>query len=125
MKIFGREPTAWVELIEGVLAFLSTMVFHLSGDQTGAIMAVVVLLFGGYTAWVTHDTMLGVIVGLIKAVAVLFLAFGVTLPADKVGALIALVTVVSSFWHRTQTFPVAYPPAPLPGATAVSEVGTG
>lgn len=108
--IFGREPAVWVGLIEAALAFLSSVVLHLSQGQVGAVMAVVVALFGVYTAWATKDTLLGYLVGLIKAVLALFLGFGVhLLSPEQAASLIGLVTVALAFYQRTQTSPVGVP----------------
>lgn len=122
--ILGREPAAWVGLIEAGLALLVAFVLDFDQEQTALIMAVVVAAFGLYTAWATHDTMLGVIVGFAKAVLALALGFGVTLTADQAATILAFVTVAAGFFQRTQTFPEGDPPAPLPGATPVSDVGT-
>lgn len=112
MKIFGREPAVWVGLIEGVLAFALTLnVFgeKLSPETLGAIMAVVVAVFGLFTAYVTKDTLLGVVIGLTKAVIALAAAYSLPLSADKTGAAIALITIVFGFIQRSQTTPIAEP----------------
>lgn len=123
--IFGREPAAWIGLIEAALAFLVAVLLHWSQTQVGLVMAVVVAGFSLYTAWVTNDTMLAVVVGLVKALLALFAGFGLTLlTPEQAGLLIALVTAGLGFWNRSQTFPVYSPPLPADGAIAVSNVGT-
>jgi uncharacterized membrane protein len=110
MKIFGREPAALIGVLEGILAFALTLnVFGLTADSIGAIMAVVVAAFGLYSAYVTRDTLLGVAIGLAKAVIALFAAYGLPLSPDKTGALIALITVVFGLFQRTQTDPLVTP----------------
>lgn len=110
--IFGREPAAWLGLIEAVLVGL--MAFSLGVSQTtfGPIMAVVVALFALYTAWVTSETMLSVIVGLSKSALVLGAVYGLTLTDSQTGAIIGLVTIVAGFVNRDRT--AAPVPAPLP-----------
>ena len=118
--IFGREPAVWVGLIEAALAFLSSVVLHLSQGQVGAVMAVVTALFGVYTAWATKDTLLGYLVGLIKAVLALFLGFGIhLLSPEQAASLIGLVTVALAFYQRTQTSPVGVPLPANPTAQPV------
>jgi hypothetical protein len=108
VKIFGREPAVWVGVIEGFLALLvSWHQFGLDSEEVGAIMAVIVAAFGVYTAAVTRDTMLGVVVGLAKAVLALLLAYKVELSADQVATIIAFVTVTVGFFQRTQTSPAS------------------
>lgn len=104
-NIFGREPAAWIGLIEAVATIL--MAFAIGIDQTtfGPIMAVVTAAFGVYSALVTRDTALGAIVGLTKSALVLAAVYGATLTDQQTGAVIALVTVVVGFFQRTQTSP--------------------
>lgn len=110
MKVFGREPAAWLGLLSGVLAlFLSLDQFGLTGETVGLIMAFATAAFGVYTAWATKDTMLGVIVGLVNATVALFAGYGLELSADTTAAVVALVTVAVGFYQRTQTSPLATP----------------
>lgn len=110
MKIFGRDPATWVGLIEAVLVMaLSLNMFELSHETIALIMAVVVSAFGIYTAYVTNQTMLGVVVGFTKAVIALAVGFGFEFGPDRTAALIALVTVVIGFYQRTQVSPVVKP----------------
>ena len=109
-NIFGREPAAWVGLIEAILALLIITVLHWSAEQVALVMAAVVAAFGVYTAWVTEDTLLGVVVGFTKAVLALMVGFGLTLSPELTAAIIGLVTVVMGFFNRQQTSPVASPP---------------
>lgn len=118
--IFGREPAAWLGLIEMVLTLL--MAFSFGVDQTtfGPIMAVVTAVFGVYTAWVTKDTLLGVIVGLAKSGFVLMAVYGFTFTDAQTGAVIGVITVVVGFFNRTQTSPVLENPGVPPGVTPVA-----
>jgi hypothetical protein len=105
--IFGREPATWIGFIEGVLSFLvGAKLLDLSPDQVGAIMAVVTAAFGVYSAAATHDTLLGVEIGLVKSLVALGVAFGLSLSADQTGVAIALATVLLGFFQRTQTSPL-------------------
>lgn len=110
MKLFGKEPAAWVGLIEASLA-LAVAIGWLAWtrEQTALVMAVVVCVFGVVTAYLTKDTMLGVLVGLTKAVIALALGFGFTLSPEVTAAIIAFVTVAVSFFQRTQTSPAPTP----------------
>ena len=108
MKIFGREPAAFVGLISGVLALLLSLnLFGLTNENVGLIMGVVTAVFGVVTAYVTRDTMLGVIVGLVNAVFALVAGYGFELSADTTAAAIGVVTVLVGFWPRGQTTPLA------------------
>ncbi|MGH2595791.1 MAG: hypothetical protein ACRDH7_07485 [Actinomycetota bacterium] len=110
MKLFGKEPAAWVGLIEATLA-LAVAVGWLTWtrEQTALVLAVVVAVFGVVTAYLTKDTLLGVLVGLTKAVIALVIGFGLTLSPELTAALIAFVTIAVSFFQRTQTGPAEVP----------------
>jgi hypothetical protein len=127
--IFGREPSAWVGLIEALLALL--VMFPLV-SQTGLtqewatiVLAVVSAGAGVYTAWATRDTLLGAILGLVKATVALVAFYGLELSTDQQGALLAAVAVLVGFFQRTQTTPVDRPLDPSPtqvvGTQAVPE----
>jgi uncharacterized membrane protein YccC len=113
-SIFGREPAAWVGLIEAVLTILLAFAIGVSQETYGPILAVVTAALGVYTALVTRDTALGAIVGLVKAVLVLAAVYGLTLTDGQTAAVISLVTVVVGFFQRTQTSPVGEPDVPRP-----------
>lgn len=107
MKIFGREPAFYVGLVELVLALLlSINGFGLNQEQVAAIMAVVTLGLGVYTAWATKETLLGVGVGLAKSIIILFAAFGLALDENTTVAIIGLVAFLLGAFNRTQAHPL-------------------
>lgn len=109
MKVFGREPAVWIGLIEAALAFALSVGLDWSADQVALVMAAVVAVFGVYSAYVTRDTMLGVVVGLTKAVIALFIGFGLSVSPELTASLIGLVVVGVGFFQRTQTAPLETP----------------
>lgn len=120
VRIFGREPAAIVATIEAVLALLVAFQLGLDAPHVALIMAVVTAAFGLYTAWVTHDTLLGVVVGFIKAVLALSIGYGLPLSPAQTAALIAVVTVGLGLFNRQQTFPSYSPPADVVPGTVVN-----
>lgn len=124
MKIFGREPTAWVSLIEGIIALMVVFGLGLDRQHAALVIAVVNAIAGFYVAWVTHDTMLGVITGLAKAILALGVGYGLHITAEQMAGIFAFIPIAVGAWHRGQTFPVAFPPTPVPGALPTSNVGT-
>lgn len=72
-------------------------------------MAIVVALFGVVTAYLTKDTMLGVLVGLTKAALAGFIGFGVQLSPELTASIIGFVVVLVGFFQRTQTSPADVP----------------
>lgn len=103
-----REPAWYVGLAEAVLAcLLSFGLFHLTAERVSLVMAVVTALAGVYVAWRTRDTLLGVGVGLAKALLALAVGYGLALTDAQTGAIIAVVAIVLSGFNRDRTVPLA------------------
>ena len=109
VKIFGREPAAWVGLVEATLFLVVAIGLDWSQEQLGVVMAAVTTAFGIYTAYVTRDTMLGVVVGFAKSVLILLVTFGIEIRPETMAAILGFVTVVVGFFQRTQTSPLKVP----------------
>lgn len=124
MKIFGREPAVVVGVLQAAIVLLGNQLFDWNQDQILAVSAIVVVVGDGFVAWATKDTLLGVGIGGIKALAAAAAVFGHGVPADLVTQLIALTMTLPALYQRTQTFPIADPPKALPGSVSVSDVGT-
>lgn len=116
--IFGREPAAWVGLVEAFIAVLVLLPVAgaLNIDQEWAVlfMAVVSAGAGVFTAWATKDTALGAITGLVKALIGLVAYYGLDLGPELQASVLALTAVVIGFFQRTQTSPIAFPVDPSP-----------
>lgn len=113
-KIFGREPAVLSSLVEAALALAIS--FHLlawahinSQAELALVMAVVSSGLGFYVAWVTRATLLGVAVGLVKALIALTAVYGLSINVEQTGTLIAFLTVAIGFFQRTQTDPLEHP----------------
>lgn len=104
--IFGREPAAYVGVIEAALALAVAFWAPITQHQVGLIMACVTAAFGLYTAIATHDSFLAVAVGLAKALIALGIGFGLNLTDVQSGAMIAFVTIALGFFNRQTTTPV-------------------
>jgi hypothetical protein len=107
-QLLGREPAVIVGVIEAaIMVAVAVGILKWNTDQIGAIMAVVVIVLGLITAFLTHDTLLGLLVGLVKAGGVLLAAFGLNLSPDVTATLIALIVALAALFQRTQTSPDA------------------
>lgn len=119
-KIFGREPAVLASTVEALLALLIS--FHaltfigLNGQaELVVVMAVVNGALGLYVAYVTHDTLLGAAVALLKALVAFGAVYGLTLTSEQTGTLIAFLTVALGMYQRTQTGPSGRPSFDLTG----------
>ncbi|MEX1908620.1 hypothetical protein L6241_10005 [Janibacter sp. Y6] len=77
--ILGREPAAWVGLIEATIALLVVFALGVTTESAVLIMAAVSAAAGLYTAWATKDTALGAVLGLAKAAISLAAYYGLQL----------------------------------------------
>lgn len=114
VTIFGREPVVITNAIEAVLACL--IAFHAldfvgihGAHELGLVMAVVSTGLGVYVAYVTSETLLGALTGLIKAGLALAAVYGFDLTAEETAGLLTGVAFVFALWHRTQTAPALVP----------------
>jgi len=113
MKIFGREPAAWLALLGTLVSLLSAFVVHLSPNQEGALNAGAALLVGFIVAWVTHDGWSAAALGMLKGGLAIAIAFGLHLSADKQAILYGAAAAIIAMYVRTQaTAPVAAPVIP-------------
>ena len=110
MKIFGREPAVWLGVIAAGLTLLVTLgVLDITSDQTALLMAAITAVFGVITAYLTSDTMLGVLIGAANAIIALAVGFGLNVSPELTASIIGVVTVLTGFFQRTQTSPAAQP----------------
>jgi hypothetical protein len=116
-KVFGREPAAWIALFAVLLQLLSSYLIHWGADVQGVVNAVIVALFGLWTA--THlpdwrDKILPALLGLAQAVFALVLAFGDNVSQTTQSQWMALITVLVGLFVRTQVTAPVQSPQPSP-----------
>ena len=100
----GREPAQWLQLISGVLIFL-TPLLHLSEAFNGAILAVVTAIFGFLTALaVSKEKAAPAVAGLLKALIALALALRFHISPEVQAGLMVLVEAGVGWYLRTQVF---------------------
>lgn len=100
----GREPAQWLQLISGVLVFL-TPILHVSEEFNGAIIAVVTALFGFLTALaVSKEKAAPTVAGLLKALIALALALRFHISPEVQAGAMVLVEAGVGWYLRTQVF---------------------
>jgi hypothetical protein len=105
MKIFGREPALVIATISAALSLLVTFNVGLSGEQAGAIVAVISGVFAAATAAVTRPIAPAAFTGLVAAAVALFAAYGFNVSPETVGGLNAVVLAVLGLVTRGQVSP--------------------
>jgi len=101
MHFLKREPAMMLALVSSIVMIVGAQ--YLNDTQQGAINAVAAALVGLITNLsVAKDGGLASIVGLLKAVLSLGLAFGLKWNAQQQAAAMTLVTTLAQFFVRTQ-----------------------
>lgn len=109
MKIFGREPALVLAALAAVIQLLSAFLFHLTSGQQGVLNALAVAIVGLVTSWaVRGDQGVPLVMGLLKALLALGLAFGLKWAPDLQSTVMVAATALVAMFVRTQVVaPVA------------------
>jgi hypothetical protein len=103
MRIFGRDPVLIMAFISSAIAVLSSLLLHLSDEQQGVLNALAVALFGFIAAaMLARDKAVPALVGLIKAVIAVAIAFGLHLAPEVQGLILTLVATGAALLMRPQ-----------------------
>jgi hypothetical protein len=123
-KWIGREAAQWPHLV-GMLAVLFTPLLHLTTDQSGALIAVIVGVTGGATAVsVGGEKAAPLVAGLMKAVLAVALAIHLDFSPGAQAAVMVFVEAIVGWYLRTQVvapvppIPVVAPPVVTPPVVA-------
>jgi hypothetical protein len=108
MKLFGREPAAWLALVAVAVKLLAAFGLDVSADQQATINAVAAAVMGVLIAALVHDGVGAALVGFAQAALALAVGFGLDWSADRQAVVMAAATVVVGMWDRTQVI------APVP-----------
>lgn len=117
-KLFlGREPVQWLQLVSGLLVFL-TPILHVSAELNGAILAVVTAVFGFLTALaVSAEKAAPAVAGLLKALIALALALRFHISPEVQAGAMVLVEAGVAWYLRTQVFAPPAKQAFVPAST--------
>jgi hypothetical protein len=100
--IWGREPAVFWGLVAVLLQSIA-LLLPFNADTQGAINAATLALAGFLTAaMVSVDAALPALVGLLKAVFAVLLAFGTNVPESTQVGILAVVTALGAFFVRQQ-----------------------
>ena len=105
MKIFGREPALIISSVSAVLSLVVTFNIGMTGQQAGAIVAIISASFGAITAAMTRPIAPTAFTAVVAAGAALLAAYGLNVSAETVGAVNAVVLSVLALLARGQVSP--------------------
>lgn len=120
MKIFGRELAVWLATVASVFQVVTAYGLDLDGRMQGIVTAVVVFVFGVYTAWRAGDGIVALAVSVFQAGVVLFAAFGLDMSAtDQAVWINAIIAALSFFLVRPNVTAPVGPEISPPGKLVV------
>jgi len=100
---FKREPALWLALFASAVQMFSAFILNLTIEQQGVLNAVAVAVAALLTAIaVRSDQMVPAILGVIKAVLALALAFGLAMSPDNQAIVMTFATAAVAMFVRTQ-----------------------
>lgn len=102
MKIFGREPAAFVALAAVIIKLIAAFGVNLSTDQQAVLNAVVAALVGVVVAVMAHDALAAPLYGFAQAALALAVGFGLHWSADQQALVLSGVQVALAMFLRTQ-----------------------
>lgn len=103
MKIFGREPAAFIALLGSVLAVLAAL--ELPGLDPGQAAAAVAVVAAGVLAYTTRPLAPSLLTGAFAALVALFTEYGLELSEELVGGITGLILATYAFITREQVTP--------------------
>jgi hypothetical protein len=103
LKLLGREPALWLALLYNIVLFVSAFMVQVSETEQVAINAAGAAIVGLLTAWfVARDGLQAAILGFIKALLALALAYGLHMTIGNQVIVMAFVATVVQMFVRTQ-----------------------
>lgn len=103
VKIFGREPAAFIALLGSVLVVLAAM--NLSWLNAGQAAAATALVAAAVLAYTTRPLAPPLLTGAFSALVALFAEYGLELSDALVGGITGLILATYAFITREQVSP--------------------
>lgn len=106
MKLFQREPTLYIALLNAAVVLIGTFGLRfISGEQAALIVVVINALFAAFNAWSVRPISPAVFTYAVGAIVALVAAYGLVIPVETVSALNALVITTLALLTRGQVSP--------------------
>lgn len=102
MRIFGRDPVWYTNLVAALVMGVSTFLLPLTIDQQGSLNAAAIVVAGAISAWRVGDGQLALVVNIFKAIIAIAISFGLNFSTEQQMVVMAIVVAVGSGFVRTQ-----------------------
>lgn len=102
VKIFGREPAAWLALVAVAVKLLAAFGVGITADQQAVVNAVAAAAVGLLVAVLAHDALAAPLYGFAQAALALAVGFGLHWTADQQAVVLGFVQVAIAMFVRTQ-----------------------
>lgn len=106
MKIFQREPTLYLAVINAIVIIVGTLGLKvISGEQAALIVTVINAIFAAVNAWAVRPISPAVFTYAIASILALLGSYGLQLPVETVAAINATIVPVLALLTRGQVSP--------------------
>lgn len=106
MKLFQREPTLWIAVINAVVILVGTFSLKfISGAQAALIVAVINAIFLAINAYAVRPISPAAFTYAVGAVVALAAAYGLNVPTETVASANVLIIAILSLLTRGQVSP--------------------
>jgi hypothetical protein len=106
MKIFGREPTLVIAVLNAVVLGVATLGFRfLDNDQAGLIVAAINALFAAVNAYAVRPMSPAVFTYAASAVVSVFVSYGFTITPEQLVSINAIMVATLGLITRGQVSP--------------------
>jgi hypothetical protein len=106
ITIFGREPAAWLYVLQALLAFAVTVpALGIDAEMSAWIMTVANGLMAGLVAVMTRPFVVSALTGAVQTVLTGLMAFGLPWTEQQTGAAVAAMSVILALILRPNVSP--------------------
>lgn len=119
MKILNREPAALLGALAAVFQLVVGFGFDVSPELQAILTAVVVAVFGLYTAVKVGDGLHAALLTLVQAGLSLFVYYGLDWSAERQATVLGAISVLLGMWIRDRVTAPIGPEVSPPGKVLV------
>lgn len=107
----ARDPAIYTALVAALVMAVSTFIWNLTPEMQGSINGLAVIVAGAWASWKVSDGQLPLLLGILKGILAVGLAFGLHLDDGKQLVIMTLAAAIGAMFVRTQVGAPVPPPA--------------